>query len=124
MMINTVLMKENTAVTKVNTIMTKENTDMTKVSRVLAKENTLLTKVNKVLMKVNTVLTKDNTVLKKVNCKDNIATRKQKLTTQATSRKQIPNRNIRNMTANFAHTSGQLRAKLPVFCKHAARTII
>jgi hypothetical protein len=81
-------------------------------------------KINTVLMKVNTVLTKDDTVLKKVNCKVNIATRKQKLTIQATSRKQIPNRNIRNMAANFARTSGQLRAKLPVFCKHTARTII
>ncbi len=26
--------------------------------------------------------------------------------------------------ANFAHASGQLRAKPPVFCKHASRTIL
>ncbi len=77
-----------------------------------------------VVMKINTVLMKDNTVLKKVNCKVNIATRKQKFTIQATSRKQIPNRNLWNMAANFARTRGQLRAKLPVFCKHVARTII
>ena len=32
--------------------------------------------------------------------------------------------NIRNTVANFARASGQLRAKPPVFYKHAARTII
>ncbi len=63
---------------------------------------TVLTKENTVLTKVNTILPKENTVQIKVNYKGNIAGRKQKLTSQAASRKQTPNRNIRNKTANFA----------------------
>ncbi len=47
--------------------------------------------------------------------RNNIGTRKQKLTSQAASRKQIPNRNIRNTAANLARASGQVRASRQYF---------
>jgi hypothetical protein len=71
-----------------------------------------------ILTKENTVLTKVNTVLIKVNYKGNIATRKQKLTSQAASRKQTPNRNIRNTAENFARAIAASCVQSSQFFEH------